>query len=389
MGIINRITDNVYIKRTCPQCIQEFYPGDCDIVSTTTIDSTTKTNKVLKKAPRSGWQQHLSRINPERIHHDLVLDLACRKCPHCGYLLPSNIELVENINIAIVGDLHSGKSHYIAALIHQIQRGELQRTNRFARFACLTQKVEQDYRRDVIRPLFEEKKSPAPTQAATGLIEPLIYELVMSPSPGYPTRRINLMLYDASGEDLAVRERMVMVARYVLNANAIIFLADPTTMDAIYKQLPVFLQNKLTTGRTASDVLNSIIKLFEDYHGHSPGAPLTSIPIAVTLPKSDLLKQLTSVQNSYSFLKRPVYNGVIDLQDMNTVDREVRQLLETYGERHLLQATQNFAKVKFFATSATGYAPDKNGIYPAIDPCRCLDPILWILYELGILRLIV
>src|SRR5947209_7054128 len=108
MGFMNRITDNVYIKRICPQCIQEFYPGDCDIVSTTTIDSTTNTNKVLKKAPKSGLQQHLSRINPERIDSKNVLELACRKCPSCGYLLPYNIELVENLNIAIVGDVFSG-----------------------------------------------------------------------------------------------------------------------------------------------------------------------------------------------------------------------------------------------------------------------------------------
>src|SRR6266699_1638195 len=146
------IMDGVYIKRTCPNCNKNIYPGDCDIVSTT-IDSTTNTHKVLKSAPKGGWKQRLARINPEPIKKELVLELGHRKCIYCGYLLPSNIELVENINIAIVGDTFSGKSHYIAALIHQIQQGELQRADRYARFDCMTQDVEGEYFREVIKPL--------------------------------------------------------------------------------------------------------------------------------------------------------------------------------------------------------------------------------------------
>lgn len=378
--------DKVYIKRTCPRCNKEFYPGDCDIVSST-IDPATNTHKLLKAAPKSGWKQRVARINPEPINRELVLELAHRKCMHCGYLLPSNIELVENINIAIVGDVSSGKSHYIAALIHQIQKGELQRADRYASLDCMTQEIENIYVRDVMKPLFQDKQSPPPTPQAVDINrEPLIYELILSPSPEYPARHINLIFYDVSGEDLAVKERMVRYSRYVFNATAIIFLADPISMPQIYDLLPAFLQNQVATGRTSSSVLNSIIRLLKDYRGYEAAAQLASIPIAITLTKSDLLKQLTTVQEQYHFLKRPVYNGTIDMRDLDIVDREVRQLLTDYGERMLLQATYNFSRVKFFAASATGYAPDKSGIYPAVDPCRCLDPIVWILHQLNILH---
>ena len=378
--------DKVYIKRTCPRCNKEFYPGDCDIVSSTK-DPVTNTYRILKVAPKSGWKQRLARINPEPIHRELVLELAHRKCIYCGYLLPSNIELVENINIAIVCDVSSGKSHYISALIHQIQKGELQRADRYASLDCMTQEVENIYVRDVMQPLFKDKQSPPPTPQAVDINrEPLIYELILSPSPEYPARHINLIFYDVSGEDLAIKERMVRFSRYVFNSTAIIFLADPISMPQIYDLLPPFLQNQVATGRTSSSVLNSIIRLLKDYRGYEAAAQLASIPIAITLTKSDLLKQLTTVQQQYHFLKRPVYNGTIDLQDLDIVDREVRQLLTDYGERMLLQTTYNFSRVKFFAASATGYAPDKNGIYPAVDPCRCLDPILWILHQLNILH---
>jgi GTPase SAR1 family protein len=382
------IMDGVYIKRICPNCNEEFYPGDCDIVSTA-IDSTTNTHKVLRFAAKGGLKQRLARINPDPINKKLVLELGHRKCIHCGYLLPSNIELVDNINIAIVGDTSSGKSHYIAALIHQIQQGELQRADRYARFDCMTQDVERIYIQEVIKPLFEDKQSPPPTPPAIGKNRPpLIYELIINPSPEHPSRRINLILYDVSGEDLADKERMVRFSRYVFNATAIIFLADPTSMSQIYNLLPAFLQKKAATGRRPSSVLNSVMRLIEDYRGYDSGAHFSSMPIAITVTKSDLLKQLTTIQQQYHFLKKPVYNGTINLQDLDAVDREVRQLLEEYGERTLLQSTLNFSKVRFFATSATGYAPDKNGIYPAIDPCRCLDPILWILYQLDILHVV-
>lgn len=379
MGIIDHL--HLYVQCICPNCNQKFYPGDCDIVS------FTNRNKILRAAPTGGLRQHLERINPPPITGNLVLELGHRKCLHCDYLLPTNIEKAENLNIAIIGDTSSGKTHYIAALIHQIQQGELQRADRYARFDCMTQDVEREYTMQVMKPLFENKHAPDLTSQATEENRaPLIYELILNPSPEHPYRRINLILYDASGEDLAIKERMVRFSRYVLNANAIIFLADPNSMPEIHKLLPPFLQQSLATGRTSSGVLNSVIRLIEDYRGANAGASLSSLPIAITVAKSDLLKSLKTLQYQYHFLKKPTYTGSINLDDLNIVDREVRHLLEEYGERTLLQSTSNFSKVRFFATSATGYAPDKDDNYPAIEPNRCLDPILWILYELNILR---
>ena len=376
MDIINPLLNPFYIKRTCPKCIQEFYPGDCRIVSTITH------GKELKPAP-TGWQQLVSRVMPEQIKGAYVLELAYRECPHCQYPLPANIELVDNINIAIIGDTFSGKSHYMAALIHQIRQGLLQRADRYARFACLTQKVEGDFIRDVLNPLFKDKISPPLTQKVT---PPLIYELIMAPSPEHPARRLNLILHDTPGEKLADQANTLQEARYVLNADAIVFLADPMSMEEIFDVLPPFLQKKPPIVRPALNVLNSVITLLENYRGLGAGARLSSTPIAITLPKSDLLKQLTTVQKPFSFLKQPVYNGSINLEDIQRVDQEVRELLEGYNQRALLAATQKFAKVNFFATSATGYAPDKNNVYPAVEPCRCLDPILWILYQLDVIH---
>ena len=87
---------------------------------------------------------------------------------------------------------------------------------------------------------------------------------------------------------------------------------------------------------------------------------------------------------SYRIFSNPDYPCQINLPELDTVDKEVRSILEERGEHGLLHTTQSFSKAKFFATSATGYPPDANGQYPLINPFRCLDPLLWILHSLGI-----
>lgn len=41
-------------------------------------------------------------------------------------------------------------------------------------------------------------------------------------------------------------------------------------------------------------------------------------------------------------------------------------------------------RIHFFAVTATGSMPDSQGMYRQIMPHRCLDPLFWILRELGI-----
>lgn len=371
---------NLFPKLLCPSCFEQFYLGDCDIVSTITTDGYDGYSyqpRVLHR-PRSKF---FSRIHPESLNTpNYTKELACRKCPHCGYLLPPNIGLVDDLILAIVGDTFSGKSCYIAALIHQLERGELQPADKYARFDCLTQEVGDAYRKEVINPLFEDKTAPPATQTQPIGHEsgwPLIYELIMSPSPGYPTRRVNLILYDREGGELAIKERLVTVSRYVLNSNAIIFLADPLEMLGIVGRLPPHLQPRRTE-RRPSAVLNGILSILERYIGER----LYSIPLAIVLPKSDLLQHLQQPDQTYTFLHERAPSQYLDLKDQQTVEHEVKGILEQYGDRPLLSVANAFWHVGFFAVAPIGHPPNEYGHYPAVEPIRCLDPLLWILWKL-------
>lgn len=371
-----------YVTCVCPSCFEQIYLGECRIMS-------GKTDGKELKAPKG----RLARMKVESlIGPQYALELAYRECTNCGYALPPNIEQVPSIALVVVGDTFAGKSHYIAALIHQLKADWLGSTTGFARLTCLTPKVEKEYTQKYFRQLFVQKTViPATLHAVTSRQEPLIYNLTFSPSPKYPNSSMNLMLYDTSGEDYVNPDKLVEVARFALHTNALIFVADPFTMTDLYWQLPDPLQILLkpefqvAQGSRAADKFNEIITVFERYHSYSRGSTLPDTPVAIMITKSDLFDSVMQ-PNSCRFMKNPRYGGGVDLRDIDMVDREVKDLLIKYGQNDLLATTKKFRKIKFFATSATGEPPDTNKKFTNVIPRRCLDPVLWILHQLDVIE---
>jgi len=230
--------------------------------------------------------------------------------------------------------------------------------------------------------------SPLATQIAVdGNRRPLIYELAFRAPSQSQERRINLIFYDASGEDQAIRDRMVHFSRYILRANAIIMLVDPGTIPEINNRLPSHLQNQSwrETGRRAHHLLASTIGVLEQYYGSGALAYFHSTPLAVMLSKSDLLKfTYDPIVPPFRYLANSPAH-YLDWQDIRAVDAEVRALISGTSERPILGIAPAFSKLSFFATSATGCACDRNGIFPFVEPSRCLDPLLWVLSQLKII----
>ena len=190
-------------------------------------------------------------------------------------------------------------------------------------------------------------------------------------------------------------DRMVRYARFTLNANAFIFVADPLRISPLFEKLRApertqkVLQQQLGVihgfyERKISENLNDVLAEFERYQGYMPGSSLSNIPIAIMLSKVDLLKYVSDAK-SYTFMVNPHYRGDLDLQDVGQVDRDVRAFLKEYKQGDLLATTRIFKRASFFASSATGEPFDATGHYKQVTPRRCLDPVLWILYQLGVI----
>jgi hypothetical protein len=374
-----------YVMCICPNCFNRINLGECRIVSGRTQ------GKVLKEAATGAF----ARMRVEPLTGPIyTLELAHRECPMCLYLLPRNIESVPSITIVVLGDVFSGKSHYIASLLQQIRTEWVRNATGFARFICLTPEREKDYYNTYFEPLFQQRQIIKNTpQARFPVGDPLIYNLTVSPANGRAPSSTNLMIYDTSGEDYEDAARLVQFAQFVFSTSAFIFVADPLSMPFIRQRLPANIQSDLhlqiaqAARRNSVDMLTSTIAVYENFYGLPGGDRLAGVPISVMVSKSDLL-QCLNLAGSVRIMRNPTtYGNGIDLADIDAVDKEVRSLLDHVQENGLLTATRRFKQVNFFATSATGGAQDIHGNFQQkIEPRRCLDPLLWILYRLGVIR---
>lgn len=382
---------NPFRKHQCPMCFKWYYPGNCSIYS------SINQGKEIDAAPQNFWKKSLRRTFPIRlVGPRYVQELARRKCPHCGELLPFSNDLphVKSYIIAVVGPTSAGKSHYIASLIKQLKDGVAQPLLGYTQFMADDGTTEKTYLDKYYKPLFVEKRHIPLNQADYNpLLRPLVYRMVIPPRmPGDPIKHINFFFYDASGEYHANDDLLVRYTKYILHASALIFLADPLKMDGIVKNLPFrFRPDPSAASSTpysvnqAADVLNSILNLIALNQGREEGLGL-GMPIAITLSKSDILRELVGITARPRFLMPSAYHhpqAVVN--DFTIVNREVSSLVDKYQEKSLLNATRNLPNVSYFAISATGFSKDAQNKYPDVEPLRCLDPLLWILWRIGAL----
>jgi hypothetical protein len=246
---------------------------------------------------------------------------------------------------------------------------------------------ESVYHKDYYQPVYVNHQQIQVTQPKRATINPLIYELVFSEQSRLrPARSINLLFYDASGEDIADRERMVQYSSYILNASAIIFLADPLTMPGIVKGLPDHLRPKVLREASTSEVLNRVVRTFQNSQRIAPGGKI-KIPIAITVPKADVLKYITKYDVPPPLFLSPAnYTNLLNTRQFHVISDEVRNLLLRVGDDVLVHSSKWFENTAFFAVSATGWAPDEKGRFPAIETLRCLDPLLWVLWKLNVVQ---
>jgi hypothetical protein len=363
----------------CPFCNQPFKPGHASVVS------RINPGKPLRAAPQ-GRLQRLKSQFLDKPPEEYKREFASRACPHCGTVLPPNMEQVdENLTIAIIGDTFSGKSHYIAALIDQLKRVQL--PERFFSVLPADPEIEERYHSLFYRPLFKNQQQMLPTRQVVSMInEPLIYQIDFGETADRPRRRINLLIYDASGEELATQITLMKYKSHILNARAIIFLADPWAMPNFVDRLAHNLRpdSAAVTGRISSQVLASVVQTFQFHNSELAAANEFPLPIAITLSKADLIEYLPVIGPKYKFLADLANQRIPNASDTEIIDEWVRKLLGDIKEDQLLGITRGFRSAKFFAISATSSSASK-GKYNSVKPHRCLDPLFWIFRELDIL----
>jgi GTPase SAR1 family protein len=316
-------------------------------------------------------------------------ELAARQCPRCGELLPHNIEHTQNRIVGLVGGVASGKSHYIASLVHDLKRGEALAKIGCTRFAPVNQDVDMRYKARYHDPVFV-RREPLPFTPRLGPGEvnrPLIYEMIFKGRTKMEGQKlVNLTLFDASGEQIQDEEQMVLYSRYILNAAAIIVLVDPLTMPDVRERLPHHMRPEAVNNYDAFDILNTVTRTYERYRGLKPGTPI-NVPVVITIAKSDLLRYaLEGLGLQAAFTRHANYDEGFDLDDFGAVSEEVQEVIARLAGPGLIDASRaTFPNLAFSAISATGSSPDSTGYFSAVTPRRVLDPLLWSLWKLNMI----
>lgn len=381
------------LKVRCPYCHHTFHPGDCAVYS------TTNHGKLLRKPPVQGSIEYIrSRTWIEELTGpEFTTEMAVRQCPNpnCAKLLFEGIETCENITIAIIGDVSSGKTHYIATLIDQLKRSVLtQNGNGLVQLRHRNKYTYDTYQKVYYKPIMQDLniaggsfRAKYDAQGNPMRSEPLVYQLVIQDDATGANNMLNLLLYDLSGEIFTDNMQLVLFGEHVLRADGIIYLADPLSMTYICQQMPPNIQPPVLTGHTAEEVLSTVMYRLEQYNRVRSGETIR-IPTGIAVSKADLLQYIIPAQErpNYWLMYRPAYDGKAHIDDIWHVDQEVRSILHRYGENALLQMSKRFEQVSFFAISATGNPPNNMGRFDRLEPHRCLDPFIWLLWKLNFLQ---
>ncbi|GAA3922976.1 hypothetical protein GCM10023085_00150 [Actinomadura viridis] len=319
-----------------------------------------------------------------------------RVCPECHNPLPSAYVDSPGRIVALVGAKNAGKSTYIAVLLHELMNRV--GTELDASLVACDDRTIERYKRDFARPLLEERRLlPTTASAATGPREPLVYLLTRTRrarfAPGRLARSRNdslaLVLFDTAGEDLRSREVRDLHLRYLEAADAIIFLVDPLELPgaraAVVEAAPGL--PAVPGDDPDSEPINIIARVTEalrQRHGTRPGEPL-SVPVAVALTKIDVLRPALLRQSALHRSRAGA--GVLDLDDREAVDAQVRALLHEWQAGQLdTYLRQQYADHALFGISALGGVPEGGRVGAGgVRPYRAEDPLLWLLYRFGML----
>jgi len=286
----------------------------------------------------------------------------------CGRELPYTIGKNLTAFVGLVGGPESGKSHLILTLAKRME-------NKVSMGKVM------DSTRDKVREWTERvyDKRLALVRTQRGSEVPWIYDV------GIDNKSITLAFYDQAGESFTRSEYTEKDASYVAKSAGLLFLVDPLQCPMVVNVLNQ--KGVAFASPTASyvGVLDAVVEALNKMGAPTTGKKLKR-PLGVVVTKADLLRKSDLIP-SLSLWNAPVFHEgeYYDLGLHAEIDGVSRAFLREYEPGLLNQIEDKFQDYAFFAVSSTGSAPDKNGQFPRIAPWRAEEPVLWLLYKLGLL----
>lgn len=303
-----------------------------------------------------------------------------RICPNCHNPLPPNYGKYPVYFLATVGITSSGKTVYLSQLMKQM---DVIMSNIGLGSLDMSESNQKFIRE---HPVKKGVKLPKGTPPGV-LTIPLFYILLAE--KGYST----LVFYDVAGENCVTAAQMSKFSPFIKNADAILMILDPEQFQKVSRNA----DNEIANPKAV------MTAMFNSFVGSENQGGQAKIPFAIALSKSDKLvgnALISSNSNLFRPLEFDRRNTGFDMQQYKNVSAEVRKFLNDSGEGEQVLATAKkcFPVNGLFAFSAVNceieekMETDEEGNENKVsipladpDPIRIEEPLLWMLYEFGII----
>jgi hypothetical protein len=362
----------------CPRCLERFSVSSWQ---------NSAGQRVEPPAPRrSAWQRLTEPFRvPEQpgpapsTEFEAAMGDARRLSAVCprGHRLPPDYLQRPTVVVGVVGLTGASKSTYLAVLLDRLYAGAL---------APLDISVEMDedsadrFEINYRQPLLVDRRQLPLT--------PLLLEEGLSPEPltvilrrssrGAQEKSMNVVFFDASGEQLYRKEDLGRFGKFLYVASAVIVVLSPGVFPGLASAAD---PGEASIGLARpTQMLVNLADLLRTARGLKKDAYLAGVSASVILSKADKLRSrpdfpadaLRDAEFSPAALPRL-------FEEVRVNSGRLVDFLENNGGSNLL--TTLLARLPdptVHAVSATGSEP-ADGRYPAITPRGVLDPLLVLL----------
>ncbi|WP_435241461.1 TRAFAC clade GTPase domain-containing protein [Streptomyces cucumeris] len=315
-----------------------------------------------------------------------------RRCHACGDRLPEGYLESPGRIVALAGPVSSGKSTYIAVLVHELlhRLGDELGTS----LVPCDDRTTDDYRERYERHLYDSHRTVPKTQERDGG-RPLVYRLGRTRRGAFGRTRdtsLTLVFLDTAGEHFGSRDRMETRLRYLAEADAVVVLIDPgdvagpgaASNPASGAAAGGAVRTAEHTAGPSADVLTRVLRHLGEVHAPG-GRRKVPVPVGVALTKLDLLWPRLPDNSPLHRTRTP--GPVFDADDRAAVHTELRALLTGWQEGGLARRLdQSCADYQLFAVSMLGSSPRGAELgLGGVRPHRVEDPLMWLLHRFGML----
>lgn len=305
-----------------------------------------------------------------------------RICPYCHNELPITAGRGPSKVISVVGASQVGKSVYMTALLYVLEKYTCERID--ASLIAGSSEYNDEIRENQEK-IFDNNimLDPTPKQ----YVEPLIANMKFKNDKIPP---LTLIFYDVPGEGMTDKSYIEKHGDHIKNSDGIIFLVDPLQMRALRKKIS--LMNKEVKGdftEKYQEPKDIIVYFFENFISKQSHEK-TSIPTAVVVTKSDMLKNLRDeeyISENSNIFRNYNHEKFFNLNEFENINGEVMKFLEKADAPFKGAMDACFKTTGYFAVSSLGYNPQNLKIDEnvGIEHIRVDEPFLWLLYEMNYL----